>query len=333
MPKVSATHNHRERQVVIVCGPTATGKTKLALSLAHRFNGELINADSRQMYQGMGIISGKDIEPGTIASFAHAVTIKQQKFSLVTHDIGGIPIWLYDVASPDKPLSASHFHDLAVSVIADISARGKLPIIVGGSGFYLSFLFHEFDSLHIPPNRTLRSAFFQETTETLQQTLTVADPVRWNGMNASDRNNPRRLVRALEVASWKKTHTQKHAGNTVFNPLWIGLRTNEEALFRRIQDRVNVRLSSGALEEAKSMQHISQDLPASTTLGLRILLRLLQGEIDANQAEVLWVREEIRYAKRQMVWFKRQKDIRWYDAEEKEIDAQVEKDVRQWYTR
>lgn len=332
MPKVSAMRNHRPIRVLIVCGPTAAGKTKLAASLARRFDGELINADSRQMYQGMSVISGKDIEPGSVASLARSVRLKQQMFALVTYDIGGVPIWLYDVVPPDKPLSASHFQLLATSVIDDIISRGKLPIVVGGSGFYLDALFGEIDSLHISPDPTLRSGLARETTAALQQRFAVEDPVRWRDMNMSDRNNSRRLVRAIEVARWKKTHRHTHADHAVFDPFWIGLRVPDEGLLSRIRDRVETRVSSGALKEAALMQNLSHDFPAASAIGLPILLRVLRGELNRTDGIKLWAQEEIRYAKRQMVWFKRQSGICWYDVKEDGINERVENDVREWYT-
>ncbi len=332
MPKVSATHKDHLPRVIVVCGATATGKTKLAISLAHRFDGEIINADSRQMYQGLSIISGKDIAPGSSATVRRTVLLKGQKIVLLTYDIDSVPVWLYDVASVEDPLSVSHFQELAAGVMKDIVSRGKVPIVVGGTGFYLESLFHTIDSLQIPQNPEFRKMLSGEGAQLLSQKLRIVDPKRWKGMNMSDRNNPRRLLRALEVAAWKKTHTNKQKYQTQFEPIWIGLTVDEDEIARRIRDRVEARLSSGALEEAKTMQHLPDILPAASTIGLSILLRHARGEIDRDQVAELWEREEMRYAKRQMVWFKRQSGFRWYDAGDEAVSNQVVKDLHQWYT-
>lgn len=324
--------NQRPIRVIVVCGPTAAGKTKLAASLARRFDGELINADSRQMYQGMNGISGKDITAGSIATPRRTVSLKRQKFTLVTYDIDSVPIWLYDVAAPDMPLSISHFHALATRVIEDIITRGKVPIIVGGTGFYLSSLFHTIEHLDIPQDPKFRALLGKESAEALQQMLAVSDPARWKDMNASDRDNPRRIIRALEVAAWKKKHADKHADRVPLKPLWIGLRMDEHTLLARIRDRVEARVSSGALKEAALMQNLSHDFPAASAIGLPILLRVLRGELNRTDGIKLWVQEEIRYAKRQMVWFKRQSGICWYDVKEDGVNERVENDVREWYT-
>ncbi len=329
MPKVSATLNHHKSRVIVVCGPTATGKTKLALALAKRLNGEIINADSRQMYQGMNVISGKDFEAGSVPTVRRTVQLKRQKSELVTYSIDSIPIWLYDVAPANSSLSISHFQTLATLVIKDIVKRGGVPILVGGTGFYLASLFRRFDSLHIPQNATLRETLSVMPVDTLQEKLSVEDGARWTGMNSSDRNNPRRLIRALEVASLKKLHA---APLIEFEPFWIGLRIDNDTLSERVRDRVILRLSSGALQEAEKLRHLSADYPAASTIGLSVLYRFLRGEISRDSAIELWTQEEIRYAKRQVTWFTRQPGIHWYDAEESTLDDLVEKDVRQWYT-
>ena len=126
------------QKVLIICGPTATGKTKLAIHLARHYNGELVNADSRQMYQGFDILSGKDIPKGATKEVKGQVKIRGSEYPLVTYSLDGIPVWLYDAVPREGDASIAVFRDLANHVIADIEKRGKLPIVVGGTGYYLS---------------------------------------------------------------------------------------------------------------------------------------------------------------------------------------------------
>jgi len=334
MPKVSGIHNitNSPKRVLIICGPTATGKTKLAVALAKRFNGELVNADSRQVYQGLSIISGKDIPAGENPVFHERVVIKGDTFSLVTYDLNSIPIWLYDVAPPTKPLSIAYFHAIASFVIEDIVKRKKLPIVVGGTGYYLSSFFHSIDTLDVPNNALLRLSLKDASVDTLQQKLTVADPARWKDMNNSDRNNSRRLIRALEVADWKATHAVKKKEKKSYDIRMIGLRVADERERSRIQERVELRFEQGVLEEAKTLRTISTNLPAASTLGLSTLIRYVNGECSLEEAQKTWVREECQYAKRQMVWFKAQSGIHWIDATDPNLVSRVEALVSSWYT-
>ena len=155
-------------KVLIVAGPTATGKTKLAVHLAQKYNGELINADSRQMYQGFDILSGKDIPPGHHPIQQQTIDIRNLHTSLVTYELNGIPIWLYDVVPPNEEVSVALFRDLATHCIADIQSRGKLPIIVGGTGFYLSAITQPIDSLDVPPDKHIRNALVHASLEFIQ---------------------------------------------------------------------------------------------------------------------------------------------------------------------
>lgn len=331
MPKASATPDHPLR-IVVICGSTATGKTKLAVSLARRFNGEIINADSRQMYAGLTVISGKDTEPGSIPADRKTRIFRGKKFPLVTYEINAVPIWLYDITQVGNALSVSHFVFLASSVIEDITRRGKLPILVGGTGFYLSSLLGNVGTLQVPQNKQLREKLAKMTVTSLQQMLATGDIVRWRHMNVSDRNNPRRLIRAIEVAEWKKNHKLRVTRQGLCDAFWAGLSLGDEALSQRIRDRVDKRYATGALQEAQSLQYLAHDLPAMSAIGLPILIRENSGEISHEDARSLWVRKELQYAKRQKTWFLRQEEIRWYDALDDSLDTRVEKDVRQWYT-
>ena len=206
------------KQLLIICGPTATGKTALALHLAKKFGGELISADSRQVYRGMDIGTGKDIDQKSKIknqneklnpSFTSPL-IKgrrggvNKKFTVGFRNKDEVPIWLVDIVEPDYVFNVGEFKQLAEAVIQDIWQRGKLPIIVGGTGLYVRALLRPWDGIFIPPNASLRQKLDKLTVEELQTELKKNTSEKFESMNHSDRFNPRRLVRAIEVEEWKK---------------------------------------------------------------------------------------------------------------------------------
>lgn len=333
MQKVSATHNYRQPRVLIVCGSTATGKTKLAVFLAKRFNGELISADSRQIYKHTDILSGKDVPLGTVATPRKNVWYRDEEYRLVTFDIDRVPVWLYDVITPDRQCSISLYRFLAQTVIDDIASRGKLPIIVGGAGLYINAIVRTPETIDIPPDLIARDYRNTLTTEALQDDLAAISPDRLVMMNASDRQNPRRLIRAIEIATWQAEHKDSAPRAREFDCYWVGLRRPIEELSERIRTRVKERWNAGAVEEVKQLKTLYPVLPGAHLLGFVPIMKYIDGEVSEAEAKDIWTKDEIAYAKRQMVWFRRHSDIRWYDAEEKGIDTQVENDVRQWYTQ
>lgn len=296
MQKVSDTQS----KLLIVCGPTATGKTGLAVHLAKVFNGELVSADSRHVYTGIDIISGKD-----------------------KGELGDVPVHLYDVASVGDAFSASCYRILAIKAIEAIRNKGKLPIIVGGTGLYINAVVHPPETLHIPPNLMLRKRTARYSVDQLQSELAAKDSDRFDRMNQSDRNNPRRLIRALEIAMWRGK--AKNPRGAMYESYWIGVFRDVENLAARIEKRVNKRWKRGALTEASRY-------PGAVLCGMKPMSKYLRGELSEREAKALWVREEMAYAKRQMTWFRKQSDIHWYDAQKKDLEKTVEDDVRVWYT-
>lgn len=273
MRKVSDTHD-----LLIVCGPTATGKTAYAVRLAKQHNGELINADSRQVYKGLDVISGKDKDA-----------------------LSGIVMWLYDMVFPGEPFSVSLYRKRAIDAILDIRKRGKFPIVVGGTGLYINAIVHPPETIDIPPDTTSRLRWNTMGVGQLQQEL---EPTRLSAMNTSDRNNPRRLIRALEIAAWRSKNNVVKPQAHQFNPYWIGLRCRMETLAERIAARVLFRWNQGALDEAKRY-------PMAVATGMKPMQSFLAGRISEEEAKKQWIREELAYAKRQITWFKKQKEIHW----------------------
>jgi tRNA dimethylallyltransferase len=263
-------------KLLIICGPTATGKTALAATFAKKFNGELVSADSRQIYRGMDICTGKD-RPD-------------------------VPIWLYDVADPDEEFSVSHWVKLANQAIADILKRNKLPIVVGGTGLYINALIHPFETINIPPNQRLRKKFQNMTIQELQNMIARGD------MNQSDWNNPRRLIRKIEIAR-SKVVIGKPACQ--YDYLVIGLTAPIPVLYKRIDDRFKKRVRQGMKEEIKILlKKYGKELPSMSAIGLN----------------------EHAYARRQLTWFKKQKGIHRFDVTDPEHQNRVAAIVAAWYT-
>lgn len=279
-------------QILIICGPTATGKTALAAKLAKKFNGELISADSRQVYQGMEIITGKDRPAGVI--------------------IHGL-----DLAKPNEEFSAAHFVVYARSLINQISRLRRLPIIVGGTGQYIDSLLNPPQTLTVKPDWQLRKELEKKTIWQLQQQLKKLNPNKWQSMNHSDQNNPRRLIRAIEVAKFQQDPTfPLERTDFKYDTLWLGLTANKKTLEKKIANRVKERVKKGAIDEWKKLKiKYSANLPSMSSIGYREL-----PDISA------WIQAEQQYSRRQLTWFKKNPQIHWNP-------ANVVKLVKTWYTK
>jgi len=296
--------------MIIITGQTATGKTRLALEYAVKYNGELVNFDSRQVYKYLDIVTGKDKS-----------TIKQYN---------NITIWLYDIVTPNQYFSSYDFVQRATKVIRDIQRRGKTPVLVGGSYFYLKHLLYGFD-YKVPPNFKLREKLNKKSISELQQTLISLNPLIPPTMNHSDWNNPRRLIRKIEIetarkakipnffAPWdvfhdsgKGTHLSKKISVSSF--LFIGLRyKDKEKLREAIKTRVENRLKQGAIEEVKSLlkRGYKKTDPGLKTIGYKQIIDYLEGKISKEKAIEQWINAETQYAKRQYTFMKKDPHVKW----------------------
>lgn len=319
-------------KVLIITGPTATGKTNLAVAVAKKLHGELVSADSRQVYKGLDVISGKDIHPGDTPIHQKSVLFRGDTYPLVTYQIDGIPVWLYDAVSPDQPCSISLYRTLSNVAITDIVSRGKLPIVVGGAGLYIQAVVDTPETIDVPINELARSRWESLSVEVLQKELESMDPARLSRMNNSDKHNPRRLIRALEVAKWRADHWESGKKENVFHELWIGLRSTPSELADSIRKRVRSRWENGAAHEVKKLGDIKARMQAVSALGIGPITDYIHHRVSEIDALEVWTKQEIAYAKRQMVWFKKNNKIRWFDANQGDLAALVEKVVYEWYT-
>jgi len=301
----------------VIYGQTATGKTAKAVELARQYNGELINADSRQIYRHLYIVTGKDIPKRSIFNTQASIENKTiGYYKLLTSDTRHpTNIWLYDIIDPKQTFSSTEYVLCAKNVIENILARGKTPILVGGTGFYLQHLLFGFSEENTPPNWELRKKLEKKSVKELQALLTKKKPEILQKMNESDRNNPRRLIRQIEKLDGVKHHnaidsrlSQAPTGNPwgcqrvipFFHSSPMQART---AITKRVHDRIE----KGAIEEVKKLLDLgcTENDPGLNAIGYKQLILHLRGVITLDAAIQDWITKEVQYAKRQKTFFKK----------------------------
>lgn len=294
-------------KVLVIVGPTASGKSALGVELARVLGGEIISADSRQVYRELNIGTGK-------------ITKREMK---------GVPHHLIDVASPKRVFSAGDYVKTARAAIDSISRRGKLPIVVGGTGFYIDSLLNRVSLPNVPPNPRLRAILNKKTAAELFRVLKKLDPKRAKMMDTpSERNNTVRLIRALEVAKSKDSPRQNYGPQ--YDVLWLGVTIPDNQLRAKIDSRLKQRIRKGMVQEARNLKRKGVSLKRMRELGLeyRSLARLLSGEIDTKQLEAELQSDIWRYARKQIGYWKRNKGIHWYDPKSNNILGLAKKWLR-----
>lgn len=312
-------------KITVILGSTSTGKTDLALKLAKEFEGEIVACDSRQVYKKLDIGTGK--LPGI------KVKVKRGKGYW---ELDRIKVWMYDVADFRQQYTVFNYVKQANRVIDNILKRGRLPIIVGGTGLYLKGLLDGLPNLSIPINQSLRKQLNNLTKEQLQQKLQKLDQNKWDSLNESDRQNPRRLIRAIEIASTDFTSEESRRATIRggFETLRIGLTAPRNILYKRIDERVIERINQGMIDEAESLHKAGLSFKRMKQLGLEYgsLADFLEGRITSKEDLIKIMQGKIHgYARRQQTWFKKEKNIEWFDITDQCFPGNVEKVVAKWY--
>ncbi len=311
---MSSTSNSTSKKILVILGPTATGKTSLALRLAKKFNGELISIDSRQIYRGLDIGTGKDI--GNLRPQVSNLETSCGKLHYYLFD--KTKLWLTDLVTPDQAFSVAHFLPLAHLLIKDIQGRGKRPIFVGGTGFYLKALLQGLDTGTIKPRPFLRSALTILPAPILSFLIRKTNPSKWKSMTSSDQKNPRRLIRALEVSLSRKNPPPLPRLKHSF--CLIGLKTDLKTLRPLIQKRVQKRLEQGLLSEIENLiKKYNWSDPGLNTLSYKEFKPYFQGISDLKTCIKNWEHHEYQYAKRQITWFNKQKDITYLNIQDSNL--------------
>jgi tRNA dimethylallyltransferase len=308
-------------KLFVICGPTATGKTAFTLRLAKKFAGEIISADSRQVYKGMDIVTGKDLPPKAKLINGHYL-------------FDNIPVWGLDLVNPNEEFSVAHYQKIAQKIIKNIQSRRKLPILVGGTGLYIKAIVEGIETIGIPPNKKLRKDLQKLTTTQLQNCLKKINPSHFNKLNRSDKHNPRRLIRAIEIAKLNQPkYLKKLKKNIPYNTLIVGLKSDNQILYQRIDQRVEKRIKEGTQKEIRNLlkKGYSWKLPSMSALGYRQWRSSFEGKETKEQAIKKWKFAEHAYCRRQLTWFKKIKKIHWFDIKTKKFAQKIENQVKDWY--
>jgi len=304
-------------KLVILTGPTAVGKSALSIGLCRRIGGEVISADSMQVYRGMDIGSAK-IRP---------------------EETGGIAHHLIDILEPEEEFNVVRFQALALDCIRDIASRGRIPVIVGGTGFYIQSVLY---GIHFTENdgddayrRSLQALAQEEGgREKLAAMLRQADP---ESARLIHPNNVQRTIRALEFArqtggAISAHNLEERAREAPWNFAYFVLTDDREEIYRRIDARVGQMMDEGLVEEVRRLKDrgLTEDFTSMHGLGYREMLHYLDGETDLEETVRLIRRNTRHFAKRQLTWFRRERDVTWIDRreyggeEERILDAMAE---------
>ena len=277
----------KKSKVIAIASPTATGKTKLAVEIAHKIDGEVISADSRLVYKGFEIAVAKPTK----------------------EEMEGIPHYLIDVVEPEYDYSVANYVDDATVAIEDILSRGKTPIIVGGTGLYFRILLEGYDVPRVAPNNDLRNELNQLSIEDLIYRLKKSDE---NYFNVVKEPEKRKLIRAIEICETlnkplSELNLQKEPP---YNVEWIGIKMPREEIYERINRRVDKMVELGVVEETKKLLTKHGRIPNFTeTIGYREILSYLDGEYSLKRAIELIKQHSRNYAKRQLTWFRKNKAL------------------------
>lgn len=288
--------------LLILVGPTAIGKTAVSTKLAELTNGEIISADSMQIYKYMDIGTAK----------------------ITLDEMGTISHHLIDIVHPDEDFSVSDYKEKAVKLIKKINASGGLPIVAGGTGLYINSLVYNLNFTKVPSDEKIRKELEEKAdlygNEYLVQKLQTIDKESSKKIFLNDR---KRLIRAIEIYKLTGKPMSEHNKNfripiDDYNLVMIGLNMDREKLYNRINNRVEIMVEEGLVNEVKNLLNMgyNTDLVSMQGIGYKEIIRYLQGDISFDQAIEQIKQGSRNYAKRQLTWFRRDDRIQWYDIEE-----------------
>ncbi len=292
-------NNFKNKKLIVLTGPTAVGKTDLSIKLAKKVNGEIISADSIQVYRHLNIGSAK----------------------ITKDEMDGVRHHLIDVLDPKESFNIATFKCMADEAIADIYSRGKLPIIAGGTGFYIQSVLYD---VHFTENqddgyrKQLESLANEKGVDYLHEMLKNIDPLSAEAIHA---NNVKRVIRALEFNHQTGQLISEHnatesAKKSPYNFAYFVLNLDRKILYDRIDRRVDIMLKQGLVDEVRYLRDelkLNKDMVSMQGLGYKEILQYLDGEISLEDAIYILKRDTRHFAKRQLTWFKREKDVTWVD--------------------
>lgn len=288
-----------KRPLVVLTGPTAVGKTALSIALAKSIGGEIISADSMQVYRRMDIGSAK----------------------ITREEMAGVPHHLIDVLEPTEEFNVVVFQKLAKQAVGEIYGRGHIPIVVGGTGFYIQALLYDIDFTENDEDTALRQSLEEqarrEGPEALYERLRAVDPESCESVHA---HNIKRVIRAIEF--YEKTgkkisdHNREQRQNaSPYRFAYFVLTDSRDRIYQRINERVDLMMAQGLAEEVRALKEMGcrRDMVSMQGLGYKEILSALEGEISMEEAVYLIKRDTRHFAKRQLTWFRREKEVIWID--------------------
>lgn len=302
------------KPLVILAGPTAVGKTDLSIQLAKRIGGAIISADSMQVYKYMDIGSAK----------------------VMPQEMDGIKHYLIDVLDPSDEFNIVRFQQMAKEALTEIYANGQIPIVAGGTGFYIQALLYDIDFTHQDSDEAFRKKMAdfaaEHGAEALHEKLKEIDPVSYETIHA---NNTKRVIRALEYyyltgQPISAHNEQEHKKESPYNFAYFVLTDDRAHLYERIDRRVDFMMKKGLVDEVKRLYNMGyhKDMVSMQGLGYKELLSYLDGECTLDEAVYIIKRETRHFAKRQLTWFRRERDVIWLDkAANKYNDEQILADM------
>ena len=297
-----------KRPLVILTGPTAVGKTALSIALAKAIGGEIISADSMQVYRHMDIGSAK----------------------IMPEEMEGVPHHLIDVLEPAEEFNVVVFQKLAKQAVEEIYSRGHIPILVGGTGFYIQALVYDIDFTENNEDTALRQALEEqarrEGADVLYERLRAVDPESCESIHA---HNIKRVIRAIEF--YEKTgkkisdhNREQRQNDSPYHFAFFVLTDSRDKIYQRIDERVDLMMAHGLMEEVRALRDrgCRRDMVSMQGLGYKELLACLEGEISLEEAVYLIKRDTRHFAKRQLTWFRREKEVIWVDKTVYDHDSQ-----------
>ena len=290
----------QNNKVIAIVGPTASGKTAVAINVAKKLKTEIISADSRQIYSDFNIAVAKPTE--------------LEMNGIVHHMLGFV--------NPDDDFTVANFADEARKIIYQLHQEGKIPVVVGGTGLYFRILLENFDMPRVAPNKEMRAELEKLSVQELYEMLKKLDPVISEKIHP---NNTVKIIRALEVCktlNMPMSEAQKIKETPEFDVLWFGLNAeNRQFLYERVNKRVDIMIQNGLETEAKQMFEKYGNMQLLfDTIGYKEFFDYFNGKISHDEMKEQIKQNTRRYAKRQLTWFRQNKKIKWFDIEKKSAD-------------
>jgi tRNA dimethylallyltransferase len=286
-----------KQKLLVIIGPTAVGKTKLSIELAKKYNGEVISGDSMQIYRDMDIGTAK----------------------IKIEEMEGVPHHLLDIKEPDESFSVAEFQQLVRTKINEIALKGKLPIIVGGTGLYIQSVIYDYQFSEASADDAFRMELEEQAkvigNDALHEELTRLDPVSAAQIHP---NNVRRVIRALEIfhctGKMMSEYQKEQEPDLLYQTALIGLTMEREKLYERINHRVEMMMDEGLLDEVRRLYNSGlRDCQSIQAIGYKEVYEFFEGKVSLEDAARNLKQNSRRYAKRQLTWFRNKMDVQWFD--------------------